>query len=81
MGTQEPTKWPFPAAMVTPETWDPLPRSSEEARSTPDAGQVCSAHTPTFRRGPWASLLQPGEIHPGANPPHLNNPSFLSAVK
>ena len=31
MGTQEPTKWTFPAAMETPETWDPLPRISEEA--------------------------------------------------
>ena len=52
MGTQEPTKWTFPAAMETPETWDPLPRTSEEARSAPDANQVCSAHTPTSRRGP-----------------------------
>ncbi|CAI9160038.1 unnamed protein product, partial [Rangifer tarandus platyrhynchus] len=51
------------------------------AHSAPDVGQVCSAHTPTPRRGPRASLLPPGEIHPGANPRHRDNPSFLSAVK
>ena len=69
MGTQEPTKWAFPAAMATPETWDPQPRSSEEAPSAPDKGQVCSAHTPTSMRGPRGSLFRQvksiqEQIHP-----------------
>ena len=56
-------------------------RSAPDTHPASNVGQVCSAHTPTSKRGPQASLLLRGEIHPGANPPHQGNPSFLSAVK
>ena len=56
-------------------------RSAPYAHPASNVGQVCSTHTPTSKRGPQASLLLRGEIHPGANPPHQGNPSFLSAVK
>ena len=65
----------------TPDAWVcPAPGVLLVCHS-PDqhALSVHPAPTPNSRRGPQASLLPPGETQGQANPPHRDNPSFLSA--
>ena len=57
--------------------WQPM--RAQLGPPAPDALLVRPTPMPTSRRGPQASLPPPGETQGQANPPHRDNPSFLSA--